>query len=157
MKTKLPIIVLSALFALSLAGCSSSSQQSGQQSDGQQQPQQQTQAKDFDGSAFEETADGIMYLATSGGTSENGNVPHIVGGKSVLLMQIEMRTDGFNGEICTVYVDGMELEKTNVGTSQLTLNLQGDMLSKGVHTVELVRIDGDTPSIYKKASYEIVY
>ena len=155
MKKTFAVLAVSAIFALSLVGCSSSSQQSGQQSEGQQQPQQQQQAKDFDGSAFEETSGGTMYLATAGGTSENGNVPQIVGEK-YLMIQIEMRTDDFNGEICTIYIDGMELEKTNVGTSQLTLNLEGDMLSKGVHTVELVRMDGDTPSIYKKASYEIV-
>lgn len=156
MKKTFPVLVISAIFALSLVGCSSSSQQSGQQSEGQQQQQQQQKSKDFDGSGFEETSDGTMYLATAGGTSENGNVPQIVGKKDLLMMQIGMNTDGFNGEICTIYVDGMELEKTNVGTSQLTLSLEGDMLSKGVHTVELVRMDGDTPSIYKKASYEIV-
>lgn len=156
MKKTFAVLAVSAIFALSLVGCSSSSQQSGQQSEGQQQSQQQQQAKDFDGSAFEETSGGTMYLATAGGTSENGNVPQIVGEKNLMMMQIEMRTDDFNGEICTIYIDGIKYEETNVGTSQLTLSLQGDMLSKGVHTVELVRMDGDTPSIYKKASYEIV-
>ena len=111
---------------------------------------------DFDGSAFTDTGEGVMYLRTAGGTSENGNVPEIAA-KSTSIVQIELDTDNMDGSVCTVYVDGMENTKLNAGErTQNTLTIQGDAVAAGTHTVELVKMDGDKPAIYKKAEYKVV-
>ena len=111
----------------------------------------------FDGSAFSDAGEGTMTLRTPGGTSEGGNVPQIAAKDSTRLLQVGIDFDGCDGSVCTVYVDGTELGSVNAGNrSQETVTLEGAMLSEGVHTVEVVKMDGDKPAIYKKAQYEIV-
>lgn len=98
-----------------------------------------------------------MYLSTSAGTTENGNVPELVYKQDAALVQIGINTEGMDGSACTVYVDGIENTKLNAGEmSQSSISLTGDALSEGVHTVELVRMDGEEPVIYKIASYKMV-
>ena len=154
---KIAIAAMAVPLALALAGCSGGNANDADKPDNAQSPQQaeqQAAQKDFDGSQFAETPEGEMYIATSGGTSQNGNVPKIAAGNNSL-MQIEMDADGFNGEICTLYVDGMKVDEMNVGRTQKTISITGEQLAKGTHTVELVSMDGDAPAIYKLAKYEI--
>ena len=40
--------------------------------------------------------------------------------------------------------------------TQDMLHFGGDELAPGIHTVEFVVMDGDAPTIYKRAQYEIV-
>ena len=111
----------------------------------------------FDGSSFADTGDGEMTLKTAGGTSEGGNVPQIAGKSGRTMMQIGVSYKGGDGSVCTVYVDGSEVTKMNASERvDSTVMLEGDALADGVHTVELVCMDGDAPKIYKKAQYEIV-
>ena len=111
----------------------------------------------FDGSSFVDTGDGEMTLKTAGGTSEGGNVPQIAGKSGRTMMQIGVSYKGGDGSVCTVYVDGSEVTKMNASERvDSTVTLEGDALTDGVHTVELVCMDGDAPKIYKKAQYEIV-
>lgn len=133
-----------AALALTLGGCGGSG--GGQSS---------SAALDFDGSGAAEAGEGVMYIATAGGTSEGGNVPQITGGT---LVQIEVDTQGMDGSVCTVYVDGMENDKMNAGErTQSSISLTGDALKKGTHTVELVKLDDSgNPVIYKVAQYEVV-
>ena len=155
---KLAVIAMSAAVVLVLAGCGGSSQSSATSSASSgsaEASSSQTSAKAFDGSAFADTGEGTMYLRTAGGTSEGGNVPEIAA-KSNSVMQIEIDTEGMDGSVCTVYVDGMENTTVNAGDrSQNALTLQGDALTTGTHTVELVKMDGDKPAIYKKAEYKV--
>ena len=73
------------------------------------------------------------------------------------MMQIGLDTDGMDGSVCTVYVDGMENTTLNAGErTQNSISLTGDALSAGTHTVELVKMDGDAVVIYKSAQYEAV-
>ena len=114
-------------------------------------------AKDFDGSSYADTGAGTMTLRTSGGTSENGSIPQVAAKENTSMMQIELDYDGGDGTVCTIYIDGMELEKANASErSQKSINLQGAALDSGVHTVEMVAMDGNNVKIYKKAQYEIV-
>ena len=160
---KLAIIVLASLFALALAGCGGSSQSSssaaassGSASASSVSESSDSAAKDFDGSSFTDTGAGTMILATAGGTSEGGNVPEIAA-KPGSIMQLEIDTDGMDGSVCTVYVDGMENMTMNAGErTQNTLTIQGQAVEAGLHTVELVKMDGDKPAIYKKAEYKMV-
>lgn len=110
--------------------------------------------KDFDGSAYSDTGEGTMYLATAGGTSEGGNVPQIASGGT---MSIDVVTEGMDGSVCTVYVDGVENSKVNAGEmSQNGIVIGEGATEPGAHTVELVKMDGDVPAIYKVAQYEAV-
>ena len=158
MLKKIAMLAVAAPLALTLAACSGGNASSDQKADNgskQATEQKAAPAKDFDGSNYSETETGTMYLATAAGTSKDGNVPQVKGeGKS--LVQIELDVEGFNGEACTIYVDGMKADEENVGRLQTTISLTGDQLSKGEHTVELVSMDGETPVIYKLAKYEIV-
>lgn len=158
MLKKIAALAVAAPLALTLAACSGGNASNDQKADGgstQAAEQKAAHAKDFDGSKYAETEAGAMYLATAAGTSKDGNVPQVKGdGKS--LVQIELDAEGFNGEACTIYVDGMKSSEANVGRMQTTISLTGDQLSKGEHTVELVSMDGDAPVIYKLAKYEIV-
>lgn len=146
---KIAAVGCTVALAATLAGCSSGS---AEQTTASEEPaQQQSTSKDFDGSALSDTGAGTMMLRTAGGTTEGGNVPEVAtSGKS--MMQIEIDTDGMDGSVCTVYVDGMENTTMNAGErTQNTLTLQGDALKAGTHTVEIASADG---SIYKKAGYK---
>lgn len=111
---------------------------------------------DFDGSAFSDTGDGNMILQTAGGTSENGNVPEVPAEENAMC-DFGLSLEGGDGSVCTIYVDGMTNDKTNFSElADVTFTVSGERLYEGVHTVELVKMDGDTPVIYKKAQYKCV-
>ena len=66
-------------------------------------------------------------------------------------------TEGMDGSVCTVYVDGVENSTVNAGEmSQNGIVIGESATEPGVHTVELVKMDGDAPAIYKVAQYEAV-
>ena len=165
-----PVIALACAAVLALTACGSSAPSGSPSASGSSAPESATAASseavedhptqevDFEGSAFEETGEGTMYLATAGGTSEDGNVPQVAfnGDPDNSVLQIEVDYWEGDGSVCTVYVDGIENMKMNAADVQMTLTLTGGALVEGVHTVEVVKMDGDTPAIYKKAQYEIV-
>jgi len=45
---------------------------------------------------------------------------------------------------------------THAERAQDALYLGGDELASSIHTVGFVVMDGDTPTVYKRAQYEIV-
>ena len=164
---KVVIMAAAACIALALAGCGGSASSSAASSASASSASSEASASsvaasssaaaDFDGSGFSDTGAGTMTLVTAGGTSEGGNVPQVAASKTTTMMQIELDYDGGDGSVCTVYIDGTELEKMNAADrSQHTITLQGDALAAGKHKVEVVAMDGDTPKIYKSAEYEIV-
>lgn len=154
------IVAIGAGIALtiSLAGCSSAPAEDStakeQPAQEQKAPESKAAAMDFDGSKCSDTGAGTMYLRTAGGTSEDGKVPEIAGGASV--MQIELDTDGMDGSVCTVYIDGMQNTTMNASErTQQSITLESAALEAGAHTVELVAMEGDTPTVYKKAEYKV--
>ena len=118
---------------------------------------QKTRQK-FDGSAFSDTGAGTMYVMTgSNNTSENGNVPELAVSANTSAKQISLCTRDMDGSVCTVYVDGVYNTEINANSRLDTvITLSGDALKEGVHKVELVKMDGDTPAIYKSAEYKAV-
>ena len=143
------IVLVGMVLALCLCGCSSGNSSSESSSEPAAE-----QTKDFDGANATDTGDGVMYIATAGGTSEDGNVPEITGEG---MIQISVCTEDMDGSVCTVYVDGMENTTMNAGaTTQQSITLDGDDLKQGEHTVELVKLDDSgEPVIYKVAQYKV--
>ena len=161
MKKAITLAALATVLAFALAGCGGSSQPSASSTSASSvsasSAAASSSAASFDGSSFTDTGDGTMILRTAGGTSENCNVPQVAVKKGTSFMQISIEYHGGNGAVCKVYVDGVENTPMNASENiQSTLTLQDDALTAGVHTVEMVAMDGDTPTIYKKAQYEAV-
>lgn len=93
---KIGAAAFAAALAASMAGCAGGEapEEKAAQPEAQQQTQEEQKGaeaaadagsgaaaqKDFDGSAYSDTGEGTMYLATAGGTSEGGNVPQIASG-----------------------------------------------------------------------------
>lgn len=143
------VVLVGMVLALCLCGCSSGNSSSESSSEPAAE-----QTKDFDGSNAADTGEGVMYIATAGGTSEDENVPEITGEG---MIQISVCTEDMDGSVCTVYVDGMENTTMNAGAmTQQSITLEGDDLKEGEHTVELVKLDDSgEPVIYKVAQYKV--
>lgn len=113
--------------------------------------------KDFDGSNYTNTGKGELYIVTSDGTSEGGNVPKLITGENPLLVSIGYETSGMEYTQCVVYIDGMKNGEVVVSDMSCgTICLTGDELSEGVHTVEVVATKDEKVTIYKFGQYEVV-
>ena len=119
--------------------------------------QEQQSQKDFDGSNCVDTGSGMFYIETPDGASENGNVPKLLVEEDTWVMQIGCGSEGMDYAKCMVYIDGMEnCELVTSDMMQSVLSLEGDAFASGIHTVEVVAMDGDVVTIYKSAQYEVV-
>ena len=152
-------IVLMVVALMALVGCGSAPQKEQAPRAGEEKSYTANMTvgeKEFDGSAFEDTGQGTMVLRTAGGTSEGGNVPEIpamANGSVSLGLDLE----GGDGSVCTLYVDGVSNDKFNFGErSTVSFRIVAEQIHEGTHTVELVKMDGDEPAIYKKAEYRCV-
>ena len=113
----------------------------------------------FDGSAYSDTGDGVFMLTgASIGNTADGNVIRIEVAPNFVQVGISVEYSGGDGSLGTVYVDGVEHMKMNASaeSTQDMLHFGGDELAPGIHTVEFVVMDGDAPTVYKRAQYEIV-
>ena len=115
-------------------------------------------SKDFDGSGYSETGAGSFYLYGPGGGNEDGHVLQVASKKNITFMQIDVCFDYGDGAVGTVYIDGTENMKMNSGADhyRTILDLEGEALAPGIHTVEFARMDGDSLAVYKKSQYEII-
>lgn len=125
-----------------------------------EEPKAEVKARDLPEGDYTELGDGTVYIATAGGTSENGNVPVIYAEKDLILKQIGLNAWDFNGgALSFIYVDGMLIDKAQLANTQMTLDLQGEQLSEGLHSVEVVQYENDDPAsamtAYKAMQYEI--
>lgn len=116
--------------------------------------------KDFDGGSYSDTGDGTFLLVNASGNTENGNVIVVYVSADTTLEQIGYETSGMNGgALSYLYIDGMLSTKEQLGDSQGSLDLSGDFLSSGTHTVEVVQYEDDSEenavTVYKSASYEV--
>lgn len=150
MKKALKSLAVSAclfltIFALAACGSSSSSSSTSKKSTSKASKKTETPAilKQTD------TGNGTMYIETADGTSENGNVPKILleGDESVL--QIGFAAQNFDSSKYTYfYIDGKLSTKEQIGAdlTEGSLDLSGDALSEGKHTVQAVQYDGSDES-----------
>lgn len=106
-----------------------------------------------------EIGQGQIIIATSSGTSENGNIPFLYVAKDALIIQMGLDTNEFDeSKLSYIYVDGREEAKEQISESQLTINLKEKELKVGKHKIEVVQFDNNKTdgqiTTYKTASYE---
>lgn len=109
-----------------------------------------------------DSGDGIMYISTPGGTSEEGNIPTVLVQSDTVLEQIGVNTSNFNMESFSyVYIDSVLIEKDQFGDSQSTISLEGEFLKEGEHIISVVQYDNNEEmgniTTYKEARYNIQY
>lgn len=109
---------------------------------------------------YSEMGDGIAYISTPSGTSEDGNIPVLFVSSDDVLIQIGLRAEEFNGgSLSYIYIDGVLLSKEQLADSQTSLDLEGNNLAIGKHKVEIVQYDNDEPTgtmtTYKPCEYEV--
>lgn len=101
--------------------------------------------KDLVDGNYSEMGDGIFYISTAAGTSENGNVPVLYASKDESLIQIGYTSSEMNGNsLSYIYVDGMLTSKEQLADAQGSIDLTGDFLSVGIHKVEVVQYTNDS-------------
>lgn len=167
MKKKLVTIILCLSMVAAIPGCSSPKSSDTTKSDTTvtenptpETTEQETVKKDLPDGNYSDIGNGTMHIATSGGTSENGNIPVIFADADAALIQIEVDTESFDGsKLSFIYIDGMLSTKEQLADSQQSLDLTGDFLSVGTHKIEVVQYSTDDASgemvTYKTASYEV--
>ena len=121
-----------------------------------------TVERDLPEGDYSDMGDGMMYISTESGTSENGNVPiiYLDPEEEVWVLQIGMYTEGFNGSLISyINVDGVEISKEQLGDAQISIDLEKDQLTEGKHKVEVVQYTDNDKSkdmvTYKSAEYEV--
>jgi hypothetical protein len=109
----------------------------------------------------EPTGEGNMIISTPSGTSEEGNVPVLFVSEEDLIIQIGLDLENFQGDKQTfIYIDEIFLTTEQAGElTQTSLDLQGNNLKVGKHTVTAVQYENDEPTAnvlnFVQAQYEI--
>lgn len=170
-KKKLVAMMLASTMILSLSACGGSAssdsgsdksaaktEQSSESDNGSNSKEEVK--KDLPDGDYQDCGNGSIVLSTSGGTSENGNVPVVYVSPDDTLLQIGLDSYEFDGsKLSFIYIDGMLVSKEQLSESQTTLDLSDQALTSGTHKVEVLQYDGDSPEssyvTYKTASYEI--
>ena len=116
--------------------------------------------KDFIGDSYSDMGDGTFLLVNASGTTENGNTIVQYIDSDTILDKIGYEAWEFNGSALSyIYIDGMLVEQEQLGDTQSSLELTDELLSVGIHKVEVVQYEGDsvegTVITYNSASYEI--
>ena len=155
---KLLVLMLALVLVFVFAACGDNSNTNGSKSKETKTGEKKVE-KDFKGD-YEDMGAGSIFISTPNGTSENGNIPVLFYDDDMLLMQIELAANDFDGsKLSYVYVDGMEKDKFQFGGTRITINLEKGDLKVGTHKVEVVQYDTDKPDgnvvTYKVAQYEI--
>ena len=150
MKKRILCLLVAVIMATALAACGNNAAES----------EPATVERDLPEGDYAETGEGTMYISTAGGTSEDGNVPVIYEDGSTTMMSIGLNAFDFNGgALSYIYGDGMLRQKEQLAASQISLTLEKEQLTFGVHKVEVVQYEGDDPAssmiTYRTASYEV--
>ena len=118
------------------------------------------QSKDFDGSSYSETGPGDFYISSASGSSEDGEDVYFYYNENMLMDSLGFSAWNFDGKMLTyIYVDGIQNRRDQIADTQGTIELSGDLLSKGLHKVEAVQFEDNDPQktviTYKSAEYEV--
>lgn len=110
--------------------------------------------------SYTDTGDGTFTIYTASGNSQNGNVPINYISKNTFLSQIGAKTVDFDyNKTSYLYIDRYLHSKNHFGRSQMTLTLTGNNLNPGLHRIEVVQYENDSPDskviTYKSGYYKI--
>lgn len=173
MKNKIIGMVIISMCALCLYGCGNTSLSNNNSSASAENESsgisESTSVNEDTGSSyssipsgtFSDTGIGEITLYTSGGDSDNGNVPVIYTDSGDLLIQLGLGSENFDGsKLSFIYIDGNLVDKEQLSNlSEVSVDLQDFMLNPGKHKVEVMQFDNDDtstqPITYKTESYEI--
>ena len=155
---KILVLMLALVLVFVFAACGDNINTNGSKSKETKTGEKKVE-KDFKGD-YEDMGAGSIFICTPNGTSQHGNIPVLFYDDDMLLMQIELAANDFDGsKLSYVYVDGMEKDKFQFGGTRITINLEKGDLKVGTHKVEVVQYDTDKPDgnvvTYKVAQYEI--
>ena len=159
MSKKVLGLVLAGVLALGVVGCSSSKGDT--KANENITKEEVSSKKDIPEGLDKEIGNGDVVLSTTGGTTENGNIPTVFVGQDTQLDQIGLSSENLDvSKLSYVYIDGMLNTKEQLGEmSQTTITLQDNSLKEGKHKVEVVQYDNDeqtgTPVTYKVVNYEV--
>ena len=162
--SKITGLALCAILSMSLMGCSNKTNSTSKEDSSKKETttKQETVAKkDIPEGLSVELGNGTIVLSTEGGTSKDGNVPVLFADKDLMMSQIGLDAETFDGsKLSYIYVDWMLNAKEQLGEmTQITLTLEKDALKEGTHKVEVVQYENDDSKgkaiTYKTASYEI--
>ena len=108
-----------------------------------------------------EIGSGKMYLVNESGTTEDMDAIIIYAKEDLVLTQIGLEAWDFDGsKISFIYVDDVLNEKEQLGNTQTSITLTGNMLKVGTHVVKVLQYDNNDPSgkivTVKSAKYTIV-
>lgn len=117
-------------------------------------------SKDFDGSAYSDTGLGEFYISSASGSTEDGEEVFIYYDENAIMNSIGFRVWDFDGKMLTyIYVDGIQMDRGQMSSYDSSIDLTGDLLSKGFHKVEAVQFEDNDPQkaviTYKSAEYEV--
>lgn len=155
---KLLFLMLALVLAFVFAACGDNGNTKESKSEETNSEEKKVE-KDFKGD-YEDIGAGSIVISTPSGTSEDGNVPVLFYDDDMLLMQIELAANDFDGsKLSYVYVDGMGKDKGQFFDTRITINLEKGDLKVGTHKVEVAQYDTDKPDgnvvTYKVTQYEI--
>ena len=162
MKRRTLALALGLIMALGLTACGGSEDPAPAETNETNETQTEepeAAEKDFSGD-YTDTGAGTIEVVTPSGSSADGVTPFILIQPDTLVDSIGLNAWEFDGaKISYIYVDGMLHSREQLADTQISLDLQGDTLTEGEHSVEVVQYDNDDPSgnvvVYKSAAYEI--
>lgn len=146
-------------FSATLTACSNSSSSAKEEST----TQQTAKTRDLPEGDYKEFGDGKVYVSTDAGSSEDIENPVLYVDKDEdILIQIGFEAWDYDGShLSFIYIDGMLNTKEQLGDVQMSLDLEGDALTEGIHVVEVVQYEDDDPTkemtSYHKTSYLVKY
>ena len=150
------------VFTLMLWGCGSSDTNgTGQPETQHKQNTVQKQSKYPFPEGAEIKGNGQLIISTPSGTSEDGSIPILFVNENVLLIQIGADLMDWEGDKeVFFYIDEFFVEAQQGGEMlSVSLDLEGDHLKPGLHTVSAVQFVNNDPSkgvvSYQQATFEI--
>ena len=111
-------------------------------------------------SASQDVGEGDFYIVNESGNTKDGNtiVIYATGPNTVTGVGITARK--MNGALLSyIYVDGVLQDKKQLANTDSNLQLTGDLLAFGTHTVEVKQYENDDestePVFVRSAQYEV--
>lgn len=94
------------------------------------------------------TYEGSVTVITPAGTSEDGNIPTVFIKKDTIIQQVEIELSDFQEDKeIFLYVDESFEDRHRVSHfTDTTMELKGETLEPGIHTITAIQFENDDPS-----------